>query len=164
MSRLLRSGLKAFALLLVLSIAIHSAHAAIDALHFQNEAQEKRYRHLATQLRCLVCQNQSLADSNADLARDLRVELLEQIQQNKSDQEIIDFLVARYGNFVRYDPPFDPETWLLWLGPFLMFLIALYGGYRIVRSRAHSQPVEPISPDEAQRLQDLLNQSKKDQE
>ena len=164
MSRLLRSGLKTFALLLVLSIPAHVALAAIDPLHFQSEAQEKRYRHLAEQLRCLVCQNQSLADSNADLAQDLRAELLEQIQQNKTDQEIIDFLVARYGNFVRYDPPFDPETWLLWLGPLLMFIAALYGGFRIVRSRAHVQPVAPISTEEAKRLQDLLNQSKKDQE
>jgi len=161
MSRSMRFGAKLVLVLLALSMP---AHAAIDALHFQSEAQEKRYRHLATQLRCLVCQNQSLADSNADLARDLRVELLEQIQQNKTDQEIIDFLVARYGNFVRYDPPFDPETWLLWLGPFLMFLIALYGGFRIVRSRAHTQPVEPISPDEAQQLKDLLNTSNKDSE
>jgi len=161
MSRSLRLTLKALLLSLVISIP---AHAAIDPLNFQNAAQEKRYRHLAEQLRCLVCQNQSLADSNADLAQDLRAELLEQIQQNKTDQEIIDFLVARYGNFVRYDPPFDPETWLLWLGPLLMFLAALYGGFRIVRSRAHVQPVAPISVEEAKRLQDLLNQSKKDQE
>jgi len=164
MSRSMRLTLKALLLLLVSSIPVHAVHAAIDPLKFQNEAQEKRYRHLAVQLRCLVCQNQSLADSNADLAQDLRTELLEQIQQNKTDQEIIDFLVARYGNFVRYDPPFDPETWLLWLGPLLMFLAALYGGFRIVRSRAHAQPVEPISTEEAKRLQDLLNQSKKDQE
>lgn len=154
-----RLTLKALLLLLAVSIP---AHAAIDALNFQNEAQEKRYRHLAVQLRCLVCQNQSLADSNADLARDLRVELLKQIQQNKSDQEIIDFLVARYGNFVRYDPPFKPETWLLWLGPLLIFVIALLAGFRIVRSRAHTQPVAPISSDEEKRLQSLLGGSKED--
>ena len=122
MSRSLRLTLKALLLLLVSSIPVHAVYAAIDPLKFQNEAQEKRYRHLAEQLRCLVCQNQSLADSNADLAQDLRAELLEQIQQNKTDQEIVDFLVARYGNFVRYDPPFDPETWLLWLGPMPAFV------------------------------------------
>jgi len=152
------------AVLLSLVLIAPAYAGGIDPLHFQNQAEEKRYLHLAKQLRCLVCQNETLADSNADLAQDLRAELLEQIQQHKTDQEIIDFLVARYGNFVRYNPPFSPETWLLWLGPFVMFLLALYGGFRIVRSRTHTQPVEPISADESQRLQSLLNQAGKDHE
>lgn len=162
MTLLLRQSLTAVLLSLVLIMPAYAG--GIDPLHFESPAQEQRYLHLAKQLRCLVCQNETLADSNADLAQDLRAELLEQIKQHKTDQEIIDFLVARYGNFVRYDPPFAPETWLLWLGPFLMFLIALYGGFRIVRSRAHSQPVEPISTDESKRLQSLLDQANKDHE
>ncbi len=83
---------------------------------------EKRMLNLAENLRCLVCQNESLAGSRADFANDLRREIREQLQANKSDDEIIDFLVARYGDFVLYDPPMKSTTWLLWFGPFIFFV------------------------------------------
>ena len=84
---------------------------------------EARLKHLAVELRCLVCQNQTLADSSAPLAEDLRREVRGMIAKNMSDQEIIDFLVARYGDFVRYRPPLKATTALLWLGPFFLLVI-----------------------------------------
>ena len=150
-----------FFLALSLSASI-PASAAIDALVFENSAQEKQFRSLAEELRCLVCQNQSLADSNADLARDLRVELLRLIKEGRSDQEIIDYLVARYGDFVRYKPPFNPSTWLLWLGPLLILILAVFALTRIVRSKEHTQPVQNLTADESERLENLLNKNNKE--
>lgn len=156
--------MKSIPLIIVFSFLlmfVAPASAGIDALEFKDVAQEKRYRSLAEQLRCLVCQNQSLADSNAELARDLRVELLRLINQGRSDQEIIDYLVARYGDFVRYKPPLNPSTWLLWFGPLLILIFAVIALARIVRSKEHSTPVQDLSADESDRLQTLL---KKDNE
>lgn len=140
------------------------AMAGVDALAFKDQAQEQRYRKLAEELRCLVCQNQSLADSNADLAHDLRVELLRQINQDKSDQEIIDYLVSRYGDFVRYKPPLKESTWLLWFGPFLILLAALFAAMRVMRSRDHAEAPQSISNAEAERLQALLKDNNKKDE
>jgi len=140
------------------------AMAGVDALAFKDQAQEQRYRKLAEELRCLVCQNQSLADSNADLAHDLRVELLRQINQDKSDQEIIDYLVSRYGDFVRYKPALKESTWLLWFGPFLILLAALFAAMRVMRSRDHAEATQAISTAEAERLQALLKDNNKKDE
>lgn len=87
---------------------------------------DRRATALAEQLRCLVCQNQTLADSNAELAVDLKKQLHEKIASGWTDQQIIDFMVQRYGDFILYRPPFKPITWLLWLGPFLMLLAGLF--------------------------------------
>lgn len=96
---------------------------AIDPLPFKDHAQELRFQNLTRQLRCLVCQNENLADSNADLARDLRHEVFGLMQQGKSDDEIKQYLVDRYSDFVLYDPPVKPSTWLLWFGPGLLLLV-----------------------------------------
>jgi cytochrome c-type biogenesis protein CcmH len=101
---------------------------------------EADYYQLINELRCLVCQNQNLAGSNADLARDLRRETYEMLQQGKSQQEVVDFMVARYGDFVLYRPQFKSSTYLLWLGPFLLLLLVLYLVVR--RLRADDKPVE----------------------
>ncbi len=99
--------------------------AAQDArLLAENPQAEARLKALAVELRCLVCQNQTLADSNAPLAEDLRREVREMIAKNMSDQEIIDFLVERYGDFVLYRPPLRATTTLLWIGPFLLLAVA----------------------------------------
>ncbi len=95
---------------------------AIEPLPFKNHAEEVRFQHLTGQLRCLVCQNESLADSNAELARDLRLDVFQQMQHGKSDAQIKQYLVARYSDFVLYDPPLKPDTWLLWFGPLLILL------------------------------------------
>ncbi len=105
------------------------AHSqAIEPLPFKNHAEEVRFQHLTGQLRCLVCQNESLADSNAELARDLRLDVFQQMQHGKSDAQIKQYLVARYSDFVLYDPPLKPDTWLLWFGP----LLILFGGAVVV--------------------------------
>ena len=88
-------------------------------------ALEKRVREISTELRCLVCQNQTLADPNAPLAVDLRNQVREQLKSGKSERDVIDFLVARYGDFVLYRPPFQSNTVLLWLGPFLLLVVGL---------------------------------------
>lgn len=95
---------------------------AIEPLPFKNHAEEVRFQHLTKQLRCLVCQNENLADSNADLARDLRLEVFQLMQQGKTDDQIKQYLVDRYSDFVLYDPPLKPETWLLWFGPLLILI------------------------------------------
>lgn len=109
---------------------------AIDALPFKDRAEELRFQHLTRQLRCLVCQNESLADSSADLAKDLRREVFEQMQQGKDDDAIRQYLTDRYSDFVLYDPPLRGATILLWFGPLLVFLIGATAVARIVRKRA----------------------------
>jgi len=111
------------------------AHA-IDPLPFKDRAEEVRFQKLTKQLRCLVCQNQDLADSDADLAKDLRKQVYEMMQSGKSDDEIKNYLVARYNDFVLYDPPLKPGTWLLWFSPFAFVLIGVFVVARVLRSRA----------------------------
>jgi cytochrome c-type biogenesis protein CcmH len=115
----------------------------------------KRAVHLAEQLRCLVCQNQSIADSNAELAVDLRRQINEQIAQGRSDSEIVDFMVQRYGEFVLYRPPFNAVTLLLWLGPVLLFaggLAALIYNVRRRRAQRDEQPLTVAQQKQAERL------------
>ncbi|WP_439242869.1 cytochrome c-type biogenesis protein [Lonepinella sp. BR2474] len=102
-----------------------SAFSAIDALNFQSAQQETDYHQLTQQLRCPQCQNNSIADSNATIAVDMRAKVFELLQAGKGKQEIVDYMVQRYGNFVTYDPPLTAATLLLWLAPALCFLIGL---------------------------------------
>lgn len=115
-------------LMLVLVIA-GSARATTDVMPFKDEAQEQQFRQLTEQLRCPKCQNNSIADSNAMIATDMRRRVYDLMQEGKSRQEIIDYMVARYGNFVTYDPPLTPLTVLLWVLP-LAAIVA--GGWIIV--------------------------------
>lgn len=121
---------------------------AIDPLPFKDHAQELRFQHLTEQLRCLVCQNENLADSNADLARDLRLEVFQLMQQGKSDAAIKQYLVARYGDFVLYKPPLKPGTWLLWFGP-LAILLAGAGVVTVaIRHRHRNDNNDPAAGSE----------------
>ncbi|CAK0756411.1 cytochrome c-type biogenesis protein CcmH [Gammaproteobacteria bacterium] len=117
---------------------------------------QDRMRRLEEELRCLVCQNQSLADSHADLASDLRREVEELARQGKSDQEIITFLKERYGDFVSYRPPFNIATALLWLGPLLFFGIAVGGMVVYARYRRTPEEERRLSPEEEARARALL--------
>ncbi|HET6546609.1 MAG TPA: cytochrome c-type biogenesis protein [Rhodanobacteraceae bacterium] len=121
--------------MLVVGLALSFSASAIDALPFRSHAEELRFQALTRQLRCLVCQNESLADSGADLAKDLRAEVFEQMQAGKSDEEIEQYLTARYGDFVLYDPPVKPATWLLWFGPLLVFGAGAMAVAGVVRRR-----------------------------
>ena len=116
----------------------------------------KRAVQLAEQLRCLVCQNQSLADSNAELALDLRRQIREQIAQGRSNDEIVDFMVSRYGDFVLYRPPLKASTWLLWFGPPLLLLVGFIMLIRTVRERRKRIEREPLTASEHAQAQLLL--------
>jgi cytochrome c-type biogenesis protein CcmH len=121
---------------------------------------EKRMIGLAENLRCLVCQNESLASSRADLAKDLRQEVREKMKQGMTDQEIIDFLVSKYGDFVLFDPPMKSYTILLWYGPFALLLIGLVGLVIQLRKRQKAAPETQLSEEQARRAADLLNSPK----
>ena len=116
----------------------------------------KRAVQLAEQLRCLVCQNQSLADSNAELALDLRRQIREQIAQGRSNDEIVDFMVSRYGDFVRYRPPLKASTWLLWFGPPLVLLVGFIMLIWTVRERRKRIEREPLTASEHAQAELLL--------
>ena len=107
--------------------------ANVEILSFENPQQETRYKKIIAELRCLVCQNQNLADSNADLAKDLRKKTYTMILAGQTDAQIIDFMVARYGDFVRYRPPFNPSTALLWISPALLLALGLGILWRVTR-------------------------------
>ena len=111
---------------------------AIDPLPFKDRTEEVRFQNLTKQLRCLVCQNQDLADSDAALAGDLRKQVFEMMRAGKSDDEIKQYLVARYNDFVLYDPPLKPGTWLLWFAPFALVLAGAFALVRVVRLRARA--------------------------
>lgn len=136
-------------LALISGIAVAAKPAALDATG------ARRAAALAEQLRCLVCQNQSIAESNAELAVDLRREISEQIRAGKTDSDIVDFMVARYGDFVLYRPPIKPHTLLLWFGPVLLAgaaLIAFMRALRNRRRRAVERPLTDAEHAEAERL------------
>ncbi len=135
MNRFLRRLATALiALMLAATCVVH----AIDPLPFRDRAEEVRFQNLTRQLRCLVCQNQDLADSDADLARDLRKEVFDMMRAGKSDADIKHFLVARYNDFVLYDPPLKPGTWLLWFAPFVFVVIGAIAILRILRRRTRA--------------------------
>jgi len=121
---------------------------------------EKRLVRLSQELRCLVCQNETLADSRADLAEDLRREIREQIRAGKSDKEIIAFLTQRYGEFVLYRPLVEPKTYLLWFGPFILLLAGLALLFRYVKNRRDAIPDIPLTGDERRRAEELLRSGK----
>ena len=121
---------------------------------------EKRLQDLSTELRCLVCQNQTIADSNAELAQDLRREIRGMIKDGKSDKEIIDFMVVRYGDFVLYRPPVKGITLLLWGGPVALMLLGLFVLIRYLRRRAtRIADDQPLSADETSRADALLKEN-----
>lgn len=133
------------------------AAQVFEAREFKDPENAQRYRILINELRCLVCQNQNLADSNATLAADLRQLTYDMILDGKSDEEIIEFMVARYGDFVLYRPPLKPTTLMLWIGPLLLLVLGIWLLLRQLRRRSAS-PVEndALSADERARLERLL--------
>jgi cytochrome c-type biogenesis protein CcmH len=120
-------------------------------------AEQQRMARLAEQLRCLVCQNQSIADSNADLAVDLRRQIAEQIAQGRSDREIVDFMVQRYGDFVLYNPPVKATTLLLWLGPPLLVLLGAGVLLRSLRERRKLAEPPALNDEERRTAAQLLD-------
>ncbi len=114
-----------------------AAERGVDANgQLENRALQARFEHITYQLRCLVCQNESIADSNADLAVDLRRQVRQMLVEGKSDAAIFDFMTARYGEFVRFSPPLEPKTLLIWGAPFIMLLLGGCIVFRVVRHRS----------------------------
>lgn len=132
----MRSILRVLILSLVTGLWFVSAGAVDDAPPFEDAVLQARYEKLTHQLRCLVCQNETIADSGATLAADLRRELREQLAVGQTDDQIIKFMTDRYGAFVLYKPPFEPRTWLLWFGPALLLLIGVIVAFRIIVKRS----------------------------
>jgi cytochrome c-type biogenesis protein CcmH len=146
-------------LMFVLALSAPFAGSAREAVPVgQDPAIEARMMALAQELRCLVCQNQTLADSQAELAADLRQEIRELMQKGQSDEQIKRYLVARYGDFVLYRPPLKPTTWLLWFGPALLLLGGLTALYAVLLRRRRLAPAEPLNPDQEKRALALLSE------
>jgi len=148
----------------LLLMLVGVAHAAIDTYEFASEAERARYRQLTEELRCPKCQNQNIADSDAPIAMDLRAEIYRKLEAGDSNAQIIDYLVARYGDFVLYKPPVTRRTLLLWYGPAAL----LVGGFMLVgvivlrRRKAGVEVSTGLSSDEQQRLAQLLEQASQD--
>ncbi|KAA6050628.1 MULTISPECIES: cytochrome c-type biogenesis protein [Pantoea] len=151
MSRLL---IALTALLLTLSVRATTT----DSLQFTSLQQEDQYRAITASLRCPKCQNNSIADSNAMIAADMRLKVYELMQQGKSRQQIVDYMVARYGHFVTYDPPLTPATLILWAGPALFVLLGC--GVILLRNRRARETTE-LNDDEQQRLAAILERNGK---
>ena len=150
----------ALALAFVLAVGATGARANEAAPLAEDPVVEARLVHISEELRCLVCQNESLAGSRADLALDLKREIRTLIKQGKSDQEIRDFLVSRYGDFVLYRPPVKPTTWLLWGGPFVLMLGGLAALVAFLRRRKPADAA--LSPEEQRKAEALLNEDRGD--
>lgn len=145
--------------LVIVLLVAQVATAAIEELTFTDAEQEARYHKMIDEMRCPKCLNANLSGSDAPIAADLRAEILEQLQQGRSDTEIIDFMTARYGDFILYRPPLNPGTALLWFGP----LALLLAGFIIVRRMLVASRVTAdtsLSPEELRRLQTLLKDAK----
>jgi cytochrome c-type biogenesis protein CcmH len=124
-----------------------AVQAKVEVYEFSDPAMEADYKQLNSELRCLVCQNQNLADSNAELAQDMRKQVYEQLKKGSTREEIIDYMVTRYGDFVMYRPPFKATTLMLWLGPLFFFLIA----GAVIMSFGRSQKKDHIDLTEQQK-------------
>lgn len=137
-----------FSMLFALIFLFAGVAHAIQPLPFKDEAQRLRFQNLTSQLRCMVCQDESLNASNSDLAKDLRSKIFDMMQAGKTDAEIKQYLVSRYSQFILYNPPIQPQTWLLWFGP---ALIVLAGGIAVavfLRRRAHADAPATIDGDD----------------
>lgn len=132
------------------------AFFACAALAAEDPALEKRVMHIASELRCLVCQNQTIADSNADLAQDLRNTIREQLKAGASEKDVVGFMVARYGDFVLYRPPLMASTVLLWFGPLLLVALGVWLLARRLRRRRAAEP--ELSEAERERAARLLEE------
>ena len=152
---MIKKYLLGLASILILAFTLQGLAKEAEPLQ-ANAAVEAQVQRLATQLRCLVCQNQTLADSHAELAQDLLQEVRVMAVKGMTDQAIIDYLVARYGDFVRYKPPLNKTTSLLWLGPFALLFLGGIGLMVMLRRRQAMQAVLPLTAAETRQVNELL--------
>jgi len=147
-------------LLFCLFLLSQSVYAEIEVYQFKTPELELRYQTLTEELRCLVCQNQNIADSHAELAQDLRRKVYEMLNRGETNPQIIDYMTERYGDFVLYRPPFNARTLILWLAPILTLLIGGIGFWSLLKRRDNSN--ERLSDSERARLDKLLHTKKSD--
>jgi len=148
--------MKYIMLIILALLCFGSPIVAKEAQPNEDPKIEQRMRALTEQLRCLVCQNETMADSRADLAEDLRRQIREQMKAGKSDQEILAFLTQRYGDFVLYKPPVKATTYLLWFGPFILLIAGTGVLYRYLKHRRDSIKDKPLTADERKHAADIL--------
>ena len=130
--------------------------APVTIYKFDSKEREKIFYKLSDEIRCLVCQNQNIAESNSELAQDLRRQIYDMLRQGKSEDEIVSFMVERYGDYVMFDPPFKPLTWMLWLGPLVVFIFAVGYALSVINSKRKTEAEEEqLSTDEVSRLNNL---------
>ena len=142
---------------ILILLSVQQLHAAEVMLEFDSHEQETRFEELLEELRCMVCQNQTLADSNARLARDLRERVYNMVRSGKSNNEIIEHMVERFGDFVLYRPPLKKATVLLWFGP-VIFLIIAVSTFWLYSRRTRRKPISDLSPVEREKAQRLLDE------
>lgn len=145
-------------IVLMLILFSTTIFADLSQYQFADKKQAKDFKELLSEIRCLVCQNQSLADSDADLAEDLRLEVYNLKQAGNTDAQVMDFLVTRYGDFVLYRPPLKPSTYLLWFGPLIAFFLLIIFVIRAIRKQG--QQADVLSAVGKQQAADLLKQDK----
>ena len=148
-------------LLLVGLVGAGPVLAGIDVYTFDNDAQEQTFRELTKELRCPKCQNQDIADSSAGLAKDLRDKTYQMVREGKDKEEVVDYMVARYGNFILYDPPMMLSTLILWLGPLLVIVIGITVAVRSRRPATVKPADNALSAEEQRRLAALLKEEDK---
>ncbi|OGT91138.1 MAG: cytochrome C biogenesis protein CcmH [Gammaproteobacteria bacterium RIFOXYA12_FULL_61_12] len=142
--------------LLLLAGAMAAQATTIEIHRFENPRQEAIYKKLIDELRCLVCQNQNLADSNAELAQDLRRKTYEMVSAGKSETEIVAYMVERYGDFVLYRPPVKGITLFLWAGPFILLAVGFFVLFRVVRQRGRAQNDFALTDEQRAKAHELL--------
>ena len=137
-------------------LLINGAYA-VEEVELKSLDDEPRFNELANELRCMVCQNQTIADSNAELARDFRNQVKEKINQGESNEEIRDYMIARYGDYILYRPPFNLATALLWIGPFLLVIIGFFIVMKIVRRSSKKDGDAPVDAKQQAKLKAMLD-------
>lgn len=151
-----------FAFIFMIMVSVPSQAIVEENVSFDNPKTEKRYKNLIAELRCLVCQNQNLADSDAELAKDLRRKTVEMLRAGKSDDDVRTYMSDRYGDFVLYKPPFNQTTAFLWLGPFILLIGVIIGLVIAIRKRQQDNLLTPAhaSNDQTQvKIRNLLKDS-----
>lgn len=146
-------------IVLTLFVSVNILEAAVEVKQFASPQQEQRYKNIIEELRCLVCQNQNLAGSDAGLAQDLRKQVYKMLKAGKSDKEIMDFMVTRYGDFVLYRPPFKASTFILWVGPFIILALGLFVLIRFIVQRKNLVVTE-LTENDKEAIKKLLDENK----
>lgn len=159
-------GLPLLKLFLFMSVLIVPVQAAIDVYQFNNEADRERFYNLTTELRCPKCQNQNIADSNAPIAQDLRTKIHTMLGEKKTDQEIVDYMIARYGDFVLYQPRVNTRTYILWFGPIILLLtgvavVVFISRRNSARINQNASSATSLDAEQQQKLAALLKETGK---